>query len=185
MDQGIIQACKVKYRHRLIQRFVVDLEAGIETKVNLKDAVHMLASAWNAVTASTIANCFRKAGFLKEHVSVRAEVEATGDKNCGDKATGEGRNAIQEIMVESNEENGNVEESDHRNLWDFIACKHNISTTLEEFMTVDQELATDDTHLTTDEEIIDAVVGEAIEEQEDSIYDDENDSDSEDEGDIR
>jgi hypothetical protein len=63
MDQGIIQACKVKYRHRLLQRMVADIEAGIVTKIDLKEAIRMLSNARNSVSEETIANCFRKAGF--------------------------------------------------------------------------------------------------------------------------
>ena len=52
-------------------------------------------------------------------------------------------------------------------------------------MTVDQEIVTDATHLAVDNEIIDAVVGEAEEDQDDNIDDDENNSDPEDEGNIK
>lgn len=63
MDQGIIANLKVHYRKRLLRRRIAAIDSGNEFKFNLLDAVFILDNAWNNVTATTIGNCFRKAGF--------------------------------------------------------------------------------------------------------------------------
>ena len=60
----------------------------------------------------------------KKHVSLSVEAEGTGDRNYGDKASGEGRNEIQETVTETYGDNGNVEESESCNLLAFIAYEH-------------------------------------------------------------
>ena len=35
-----------------------------EFKISLLDALQMISKAWDSITSSTIANCFRKAGFI-------------------------------------------------------------------------------------------------------------------------
>ena len=71
MDQGIIQNLKVHYRKRLLRRRIASIDSGIDFKFNLLDAVFILDKAWSDVTATTIGNCFRKAGFnLENQVSV-------------------------------------------------------------------------------------------------------------------
>ncbi|XP_065293236.1 tigger transposable element-derived protein 6-like [Dermacentor albipictus] len=64
LDQGIVKAFKVGYRRRLVQRLLINLQLGIELKVDLHGAIQMLAGAWNDVKKSTIVNCIRKAGFV-------------------------------------------------------------------------------------------------------------------------
>jgi hypothetical protein len=66
MDQGIIQNLKVHYRKRLLRRRISGIDSGTEFSFNLLDAVFLLQRAWNEVTETTIANCFRKAGFVFE-----------------------------------------------------------------------------------------------------------------------
>lgn len=63
MDQGIIQNVKVHYRKRLLRRRIAAIDSDSEFKFNLLDAVFILDKAWEDVTATTISNCFRKAGF--------------------------------------------------------------------------------------------------------------------------
>ena len=72
-DIGIIRSIKHNYRKNMVSRIISEIDdAGSElsattlTKaVTLLDAVHMLRSAWAAVTTSTVINCFGKAGFRK------------------------------------------------------------------------------------------------------------------------
>lgn len=63
MDQGVIKNLKVHYRARLLGRTLVCFDSGKSYSVNLFSALGMLADAWKAVQPSTIANCFRHAGF--------------------------------------------------------------------------------------------------------------------------
>lgn len=72
MDQGIIQNLKVHYRGLVLRRYIAEVEAGTNSsyRINLLDAIRYLVRAWDMVTQTTIANCFRKAGF---HVSEAAE----------------------------------------------------------------------------------------------------------------
>ncbi|KAM7291478.1 tigger transposable element-derived protein 4 [Ixodes scapularis] len=72
MDQGIIQNVKVHYRARLLRRTVLCLDNGKRYAVDLHAAVKMLTDAWIAVRPSTIANCFKHAGFC-------ASVESLAD----------------------------------------------------------------------------------------------------------
>ncbi|KAH8026537.1 hypothetical protein HPB51_021149 [Rhipicephalus microplus] len=47
----------------MLQRVLLCLESQINYNVDLMSAVSMLADAWKAVSAGTISNCFRHAGF--------------------------------------------------------------------------------------------------------------------------
>lgn len=73
LDQGIIKSFKVGYRRRLLDRLLVNLRMGTELKVDLLGAIQMLTGAWRDVKTDTVANCFRKAGF------VTAELAETGE----------------------------------------------------------------------------------------------------------
>uniref|UniRef100_A0A914C297 DDE-1 domain-containing protein n=1 Tax=Acrobeloides nanus TaxID=290746 RepID=A0A914C297_9BILA len=64
MDQGIIQNLKVHYRKHLIRRRIAAIDSGMDFTFNLLDSIFLLQRAWNAVTSTTISNCFRKAGFV-------------------------------------------------------------------------------------------------------------------------
>lgn len=66
LDQGIIKNLKVLYRARVLSRMLVCMENEKSYAVDVLCAVHMLAAAWSDVKATTIANCFAHAGFLKE-----------------------------------------------------------------------------------------------------------------------
>ncbi|XP_033213985.1 tigger transposable element-derived protein 4-like [Belonocnema kinseyi] len=76
MDQGIIKNLNVNYRRRIIKRL---LKASDEkmgwSDLNLLDTIFDLNKAWADVTSDTIANCFRKAGFVKPDVENLATQE--------------------------------------------------------------------------------------------------------------
>ena len=120
MDQGIIEACKKRYRSRLLQRVVVDLKAGTETKISLLDAIHLISRAWNDVTEKSIVNCYRKAGFKFDTVVEDEPTEDTADRIAED-----------------------------RNVWDFISKHLNVSAdqtlTAEDYVNCDENLSVDDT----------------------------------------
>ncbi|XP_064478259.1 tigger transposable element-derived protein 4-like [Ornithodoros turicata] len=64
MDQGVIGSLKRHYRRSLLQRMLLCMETGKEYQVNLLSAIHLLSYAWDKVSETTIANCFRHAGFV-------------------------------------------------------------------------------------------------------------------------
>ncbi|XP_025190990.1 tigger transposable element-derived protein 6-like [Melanaphis sacchari] len=59
MDQGIIKNFKHHYRTPLVLNLLQD-----GGKIDILQANRMSKNAWEQVTSETIANCFRKAGFL-------------------------------------------------------------------------------------------------------------------------
>jgi len=66
-DQGIIQNLKVHYRKTMIRRMLQCLDDDKPVKaIDLKDAVFMMAKAWDNVSTTTIKNCWKKAGFPGE-----------------------------------------------------------------------------------------------------------------------
>ena len=66
MDQGMIKNLKVQYRKQIVARKISAIEKDSDFNVSILDALRMLKSAWTAVTAVTIQNCYRHAGFQKE-----------------------------------------------------------------------------------------------------------------------
>lgn len=64
MDQGVIQALKDRFCKGLLQRMLVCMSQDKDYKVDILGAVHLIADAWRQLTANTIANCFRHAGFF-------------------------------------------------------------------------------------------------------------------------
>ncbi|XP_057658528.1 tigger transposable element-derived protein 4-like [Diorhabda carinulata] len=76
MDQGIINSFKIHYRSILV-REVLDEQVTLsknQVKVNILQALRMCADAWRQVSATTIKNGFRKAGFIRgEETSIKFE----------------------------------------------------------------------------------------------------------------
>lgn len=64
MDQGVIKNLKHFYRRQVVIKI---LGATDKNPINVLDAAEMIHNAWNKVTASTIAHCFRAAGFKVEN----------------------------------------------------------------------------------------------------------------------
>lgn len=63
-DKGIIQNVKVHYRKTMIRRMLQCLYENKPVEaISLKDAVFMMAKAWDDVSITTISNCWNKAGF--------------------------------------------------------------------------------------------------------------------------
>ncbi|KAH9380628.1 hypothetical protein HPB48_020897 [Haemaphysalis longicornis] len=63
---------KVGYRRRLLDRLLMNLRVNTELKVDQLGAIHMMTGAWNSVKQS-VANCFRKAGFVTAEHSEACE----------------------------------------------------------------------------------------------------------------
>jgi hypothetical protein len=66
MDQGIIKNLKVHYRRYLLRRRINAIDNKVEFEFNLLNALNLLKRAWKEVKQETLANCFRKAGFVIE-----------------------------------------------------------------------------------------------------------------------
>ena len=69
MDMGIIAATKVIYRKHMCRAIINELDKGkkatapeLAKKLTLLQGIQFLVDAWNAVTESTLVNCWRKAG---------------------------------------------------------------------------------------------------------------------------
>ena len=76
-DQGIIKCIKGRYRMHMMKKLILNVEIGkSEEKVNILDAIYMITSAWNDINQSTIRNCFKKAGIIKDAI---IEEEQTND----------------------------------------------------------------------------------------------------------
>ena len=92
MDQDIINSFKTKYRRHLVNKFLTAIENREELKdiqINVKEAIDMAFQAWQEVTLTTIANCFKKAGFVKDqtqedHPQAEEDVEPAIDRNLWD-----------------------------------------------------------------------------------------------------
>ncbi len=80
LDQGIIRSWKAKYKHLLLSKVVSNIDSGrnateIAKSINILDVCRWAASAWDNVTAETITNCFKKAGFHQNNPELSLDEE--------------------------------------------------------------------------------------------------------------
>ena len=74
MDQGVIKCFKTYCRRRLLSRILSAIDRGDENlKINILDAINLLYTARREVTPTTIANCFKKAGFVKDEANYQPQ----------------------------------------------------------------------------------------------------------------
>ena len=67
MDQGVIRSLKAHYRGRVVRRLCRALhKTKTLPKISILQAMQILVSSWEAVSAQTIVNCFRKTGITSE-----------------------------------------------------------------------------------------------------------------------
>lgn len=64
IDQGIVHSVKSRYRTRLTERLLYDMQQKRESVIDLRFAVQVLSAVWEQIEAKVIKNCFRKAGFV-------------------------------------------------------------------------------------------------------------------------
>lgn len=76
MDNGVIRSLKARYRKRLARHRLRAFDAGRDHKLTLLDALHMLRSSWDEMSAELIRNCFAAVGFCEEQTLVD-ETDAT------------------------------------------------------------------------------------------------------------
>lgn len=80
MDQGVIRCLKSNYRKQLMLKIIRDADNNTQSTITLLDAIDMVASAWQSVKSTTIANSFRHAGLLPaESVCPDADFEDEDD----------------------------------------------------------------------------------------------------------
>lgn len=84
MDQGVIQALKAKFRKNLLQRMLLCMDHGKDYKVDVLRAIYLLDDAWRQVAPTTIANCFRHAGFAPPMTNPVCEDEVQEDDDIQD-----------------------------------------------------------------------------------------------------
>ncbi|XP_075469458.1 tigger transposable element-derived protein 4 [Ascaphus truei] len=74
MKHGVIRSLKIKYRRRLIKRFVDCMVVSKEFTLSLLDAVELLHMCWRNVSSQTIVSSYKEAGFkLQNEVNVYRE----------------------------------------------------------------------------------------------------------------
>lgn len=67
MDQVIIRSLKAIYRREFVKLGIIEtLESGKDFNWSVLDAILTIKRAWEKVTQTTIANCYRKAGFCSD-----------------------------------------------------------------------------------------------------------------------
>ena len=70
LDQGVIKVLKQKYRKKLVQRYLREMESTVQhntkSTLNILDSIHYISAAWNDMEPTTITNCFRKAKFWSD-----------------------------------------------------------------------------------------------------------------------
>lgn len=66
MDMGIIKNLKVHYKRFLLRRRIDAIDNKVEFEFNLLNALNLLKRSWKEIKQETLANCFRKAGFVIE-----------------------------------------------------------------------------------------------------------------------
>jgi hypothetical protein len=63
-DGGIIKNLKIKYKKRLVNKIIRNLDENKDTKIDLLQALEWLQTAWLSVSRATIQNCFGHCGFI-------------------------------------------------------------------------------------------------------------------------
>ncbi|KAJ3544961.1 hypothetical protein NMY22_g2609 [Coprinellus aureogranulatus] len=79
LDQGIIRCFKAHYRAAYIRRAIDRYDEGITAakiyEIDQLEAMRLADTAWDEVDATTIKNCWKKAGILPEVQAISSEVE--------------------------------------------------------------------------------------------------------------
>ena len=120
-------------------------------KINIREAIDMLTIAWRAVTSGTIANCFRKGGF------VQGQWPAEQLENVQEMA---------EIAVD-------------REIWIAVQENFDITTTFEEYVAADNSVST--TESITEEAIVQSVLASKfVKEEADGQEEDEEETEEKD-----
>lgn len=92
LDQGIIRSLKARYRTRILQRILLNLQHNTEkpTRINVRQAIEMVTGAWWNVPADVVRNCWRSAGFT--------EADCTVDRCADDSESSSSATELQEAI---------------------------------------------------------------------------------------
>lgn len=138
LDLGIIQTVKVHYRKLLLKKVLLLLEQpdNMKTglKVDVKQAIDMIAASWLSVAASVINKCWKKTGIMSAETS---EIRVCDEE-----------------MTESD-----FIDDGFRDLWNKVVSLSDVpeGTTVEDFIAADDDLPV--TSELTDAEIAASVMG--------------------------
>ena len=145
---------KGHYRSKLCTRLVAELDLDLAKsmkdvlkEINLLDAIHLLAQSWDCVKSTTIANCFRYGGFVKDDSQVGenendilADVEIPGPmtvedlENCisiDEDACVTGESTDSELVLQAKRLRGQDEEEEDEALDDSIPSNIDIMNALK------------------------------------------------------
>ncbi|XP_030607758.1 tigger transposable element-derived protein 4-like isoform X1 [Archocentrus centrarchus] len=164
MDGGVIRNLKFHYRHILANRRLQAAESGSPFQWNILDALFAVKDSWSMVKQSTIANVYRKVGFvIKTH---EGETEQPAPLPSDDK--------VHCLQVEEQDDS----EVPFRNIWTRLSEIFGEGlTTLDEYVDVDRGDGNVH-HVMTDNEIVEEVLarhGASVEIGDDEERDDDGD----------
>ena len=81
LDQGIIKVLKQKYRKKLVQRYLCDMECTNSTKMDIFDSMNYIDASWDEIKPNVKRNCFRKAEFDMWNDLEEADSSSLEDKD--------------------------------------------------------------------------------------------------------
>ncbi|KAH8024227.1 hypothetical protein HPB51_022330 [Rhipicephalus microplus] len=80
LDAGVIKCMKQKYLKFLVQHRLAGMKhKQLDKKLSVLDAMHYIASAWDAITPETIVNCFRHCSFNRSGACSTSEAAVPVD----------------------------------------------------------------------------------------------------------
>jgi hypothetical protein len=87
MDQGIIQATKLKFRKRQISQMdkgVSKTGSQILKDISILDAIFWISRSWDEIEITTIEKCFAKAGFKVDSDMILTDDEGNINESDND-----------------------------------------------------------------------------------------------------
>ena len=131
MDQNVIESLKSNYRRILLREMITKMEHNERFRPNLLQALRYLKTAWNNVKQATIRNAFKAAQFILED-EVSFTFIFTRFQTFFEDVPGEDRDD-QELL----------------DLWQNLNLmdQSNQEIDMQDYMNVDEEVATDATNL--------------------------------------
>ncbi|XP_050330027.1 tigger transposable element-derived protein 6-like [Bactrocera neohumeralis] len=66
LDKGIIKSFKTLYRKEVVVKLLESIEEKKDYFISIYDAMNIAHKAWTNISKSTIKNCFRACGFVKD-----------------------------------------------------------------------------------------------------------------------
>lgn len=135
-DQGIIKNFKQLYRKAVVKKLIVHVEQNksvttpSEFKIDVLQAMYTMRHAWDQVIPSTIANCFRHAGWKRKETLQENDEDATTE---GDNDNDEDTEA----------KNGQ-DDSELSNLFDRLSNLIPLNVTMDAFVNIDESVRTNE-----------------------------------------